>query len=121
MVDLNRATTYTRGFADGMGRNLHRSADYSEPISSQTVDENLNNSASGFSSMHNAAVQTIDSTGFGSHIRSSSNPVPLYSTPTETNSRRSRPSFVDSLIGSRASSGTPFKQDELEENQTAWI
>ena len=55
------------------------------------------------------------------HIRCSFNPVPLYSTPTETNSRRSRPSFVDSLIGSRASSGTPFKQDELEENETAWI
>ncbi|KAF3457493.1 hypothetical protein FNV43_RR02151 [Rhamnella rubrinervis] len=114
--DLNRATTYTRGFADEMGQNLHRSADYSEPVSSKIVEENLNNSASGFSSVHNAAVQTFDTTGFGSHSRSSSNPVSLYSNVTESNSRRSRPSFLDSLIGPRASSATPFKRDESEES-----
>lgn len=115
MVDLNRPTSY-RGFADDIGQNMHRRADYSEPTSSKIVEDNLYISASGMSSVHNAAAQTSDSTGFGSYFKSSYNPVPLYSTPSETNSRRSRPSFLDSVIGPRASSDTPSKRDEPEES-----
>lgn len=116
LVDLNGPTANMRGFANEMGRNLHSIANYSEPISSKMVEGNLNSSTSSLSSAQSAAAQTFESAGFMSHIRSSSNPVPLYLTTPETSSRRSRPSFLDSLIGPRVSSGKTFQGDEPEES-----
>ncbi|XP_015887575.3 protein BLISTER [Ziziphus jujuba] len=114
--DLNGPTAQMKGFADEMGRNSHTIANHIEPISSKMVEENLNGFTSGLSSVQSAGAQTFESSGFMSHIRSSSNPVPLYSTTPETNSRRSRPSFLDSLIGPRVSSGTSFQGDEPKES-----
>ena len=53
-----------------------------------------------------------DSTGY--EARNSSNHTPIQSVSTESSSRKSRPSFLDSLNVSRPSTGSPFHQPEQD-------
>ncbi|CAJ1967900.1 unnamed protein product [Sphenostylis stenocarpa] len=61
-------------------------------------------------SLHGATIPKYDSTGF--EQRSSSYNTLIHSFPTESSSRRSRPSFLDSLNVTRTSLGSPFHQSE---------
>ncbi|KAJ6988758.1 hypothetical protein NC653_021627 [Populus alba x Populus x berolinensis] len=68
------------------------------------------------STLANAALQTSESTGFKSDAKISSNHVPQYSVTSESNNRRSRPSFLDSLNMSRSSSQSSFRHSEPEKS-----
>ncbi|KAF7837380.1 Protein BLISTER [Senna tora] len=67
---------------------------------------------SSFPSLAGAATEKFDS--IGSDARLSSNHIPTYSVPMDSSSRRSRPSFLDSLNVARPSSGAPFLQPEKD-------
>ncbi|KAL5542474.1 hypothetical protein UlMin_010184 [Ulmus minor] len=114
--DLIRPTTDRRGVAYEVVQNMHSSTSFSDIISSNTGEKNFSSFAGDFSSLENGAVQTFGSTSFESDFKSYPSHVPEYSVANETNSRRSRPSFLDSLNVSRASVGTPFQQDEHEKD-----
>ncbi|KAJ8763952.1 hypothetical protein K2173_003734 [Erythroxylum novogranatense] len=60
--------------------------------------------------MHNAPLRLSESTGYNAW--SSSNYVPQHVASSEFSSRRSRPSFLDSLNVHRGSLGTPSQQPE---------
>ncbi|XP_011029708.1 PREDICTED: uncharacterized protein LOC105129379 isoform X2 [Populus euphratica] len=68
------------------------------------------------STLASAALQTSESTGFKSDAKISSNHVPQYSVTSESNKRRSRPSFLDSLNVSRSSSQSSFRHSEPEKS-----
>ncbi|KAI4338115.1 hypothetical protein L6164_016465 [Bauhinia variegata] len=63
-----------------------------------------------------ATMQKFDS--LSSDARHSPNHVPIYAGSTESNSRRSRPSFLDSLNVPRPSSGSPFQQIQHDNNSS---
>lgn len=111
--DIIRPTENRRGFADD---NMQDSVNFGDFMSSRTGKENISSSASGLFSRENGAVQTFGSESFESNYRSSTNLVPLYPLTNETNSRRSRPSFLDNLNIPKASSGTHLQSDEFEKN-----
>lgn len=113
MAGLAEPSNSLRGFAHEVGKNMHgNSVDLSDPITFRFGEGKLTSSASGFHNLQSTAVQTSESMGFGSDARSSS----LYSVTPETNSRRSRSSFLDSINVSKASSGTVFQHGEPEES-----
>ncbi|XP_024019759.1 protein BLISTER [Morus notabilis] len=108
--DIIRPTANRRGIADD---DMQNNVNFSDLMSFKTGKENISGSASGLFSMENGAIQTIGSMGFESNFRSSPNHVPLYPLTNETNSRSSRPSFLDNLNIHKASSGSHFKKDEF--------
>lgn len=63
-------------------------------------------------SLHGATIPKYDSIGY--EVRNSSNHSPINSTSTESSSRKSRPSFLDSLNVARPSTGSPFYQPEQD-------
>lgn len=63
-------------------------------------------------SLHGATIPKYDSIGY--EVRNSSNHSPINSTSTESSSRKSRPSFLDSLNVARPSMGSPFYQPEQD-------
>lgn len=65
---------------------------------------------SGFPSLHGTALEKYDATG--SDATDSPNHLLSYPASSESSSRRSRPSFLDSLNVVRPSSGAPFLQPE---------
>ncbi|CAN6547639.1 unnamed protein product [Malus baccata var. baccata] len=114
--DLVEPSPSIRGFASEVGKNIRGSSeDLSDSLSYKFGEGKLSSFASSISSGQSAPVQTYESMGgFGSDSRSSSNHASLYSVTPETNSRRSRPSFLDSLNVSKTSSGTVSQQPEPE-------
>ncbi|XP_027363674.1 protein BLISTER [Abrus precatorius] len=62
-------------------------------------------------SLHGATIPKYDSIGY--EARNSSNHTPIHSLSMESSSRRSRPSFLDSLNVTRPPLGPPFNQPEL--------
>ncbi|KAJ9154070.1 hypothetical protein P3X46_027448 [Hevea brasiliensis] len=82
---------------------------YSQSTPFQSTEKNSFLKDNAFSSTQNSSVygrdvQTFESIGFSSDIRSSTNLVQLFPGTSEPNPRRSRPSFLDSLIVPRAPS-----------------
>lgn len=63
-------------------------------------------------SLHGATIPKYDSIGY--EVRNSSNHSPINSTSMESSSRKSRPSFLDSLNVARPSMGSPFYQPEQD-------
>ncbi|CAN6677521.1 unnamed protein product [Malus baccata var. baccata] len=114
--DLVEPSPSIRGFASEVGKNIRGSSeDLSDSLSYKFGEGKLSSFASSISSGQSAPVQTYESMGgFGSDSRSSSNHASLHSVTPETNSRRSRPSFLDSLNVSKTSSGTVSQQPEPE-------
>uniref|UniRef100_A0A2P2MC61 Protein BLISTER n=1 Tax=Rhizophora mucronata TaxID=61149 RepID=A0A2P2MC61_RHIMU len=70
--------------------------------------------SSSFLSVPAASVQGTENRGFNSDSGSSSNHVPRYLATSESSSRRSRPSFLDSLNVSGTSTGPSFLHTEPE-------
>ncbi|GAV64572.1 hypothetical protein CFOL_v3_08090 [Cephalotus follicularis] len=90
-------------------------------INSDLGERNLSTSVRGLSSVDSAPVQASVSLGFNSNVTSVSDHVPLHSAQNETNSRRSRPSFLDSLNVTRPSSGATAQHTESEKLQTSQV
>ncbi|XP_061990039.1 protein BLISTER isoform X1 [Rosa rugosa] len=115
--DLIQPSTSAREFAQEVGKSMRGgTADFGDPVTFRFGEGKLSSSASGMPSLQRAQVQTTESSGFGYDGRSSSNHVQLESVTPDTSSRRSRPSFLDSLNVPKASSGSPFQQAEPEES-----
>lgn len=70
-------------------------------------------------SIQSSSMQTSESSGFSFDVNDSSSHMPLYPATSDTNSRRSRPSFLDSLNVSRASSGSLYLHSESGNNSFA--
>jgi hypothetical protein len=116
VVDSIQPTSNARGSAHDAGQYMNGIAHISDSLVSDYEERKLSSYASSLPSVNNSAPQAFEATGFSSDVRSSSNHVPQFSATTETNSRRFRPSFLDSLNVHRASSGTPFQQTEPEKD-----
>ncbi|PNX97583.1 hypothetical protein L195_g020814, partial [Trifolium pratense] len=63
-------------------------------------------------SLHGTTIPKYDSTGY--EARNSSNHTPIHSVSTESSSRKSRPSFLDSINVTKPSMGSPFHQPEQD-------
>lgn len=108
--------TNIRGSAPEDWQHVNGIAHVNDSMISDYGQRKLGSSAGSLPSVNNSAVQAWEGTGLSSDFRSSSNHVPLYSVTPETTSRRSRPSFLDSLNVPRASSGTLFQRTEPQES-----
>lgn len=116
VVDSIQPTSNDRGSVHDAGQHMNGIAHIGDSMVSNYEERKLSSYAGSLPSVNNAAPQAFEATAFSSDVRSSSNHVPLFSVTTETNSRRSRPSFLDSLNVPRASSGTPFQHTEPEKD-----
>ncbi|KAG7991664.1 hypothetical protein I3843_02G088900 [Carya illinoinensis] len=110
--DSIQPTTNVRGSAHEAGKYMNGVAHINDSMVSNFGERNVNGPAS----VDNAAPQAFEAMDFGAEVRSSPNQVPLFLAKTETNSRRSRPSFLDSLNVPKASSATLFQHTEPEES-----
>ncbi|XP_027934071.1 protein BLISTER isoform X3 [Vigna unguiculata] len=77
---------------------------------SESFSSKFSSSDNNLPSLHGATMPKFHSTGF--EARSSSYNTQILPLPVESSSRRSRPSFLDSLNVSRTSLGSPFLQSE---------
>ncbi|ESW17426.1 hypothetical protein PHAVU_007G238700 [Phaseolus vulgaris] len=98
-IKLTNSSTLDSGYSHSL-----LSGGFSESFSSK-FRETVTSSDNNLPSLHGATMPKFDSAGF--EARSSS-----YSTPMESSSRRSRPSFLDSLNVTKTSLGSPFHQSE---------
>ncbi|KAL5851652.1 hypothetical protein ACOSQ3_006770 [Xanthoceras sorbifolium] len=110
--DSTQPTTSARGSVLEVGKNMQGAVKSSVPAVSDLEETKLSSSASGFPSLYNGPVQASKPSGFSFDVISSSKHVPVHSATNEFTSRRSRPSFLDSLEIPRASSGSPFQRTE---------
>lgn len=116
IVDSLQSTTNVRGSGHEAWQYMNGGAHINDSIISNFGERQLGSSVSGLPNVYKGGSPAIETTGFSSDVRSASNHVPLSSVTTETNSRRSRPSFLDSLNVPRASSGTVLQHTEHEES-----
>ncbi|KAK7279147.1 hypothetical protein RJT34_24193 [Clitoria ternatea] len=85
------------------------SGGYSDSVGSR-FRETITSSGNDFPGLHGATMPKYDSTGY--EARNSSNHTPIHSLPMESSSRRSRPSFLDSLNVTKPSFGSPYHQPD---------
>ncbi|KAK3187749.1 hypothetical protein Dsin_027310 [Dipteronia sinensis] len=110
--DSTQPTSSARGSVLEVGKNMQGVVESSFPAFSDSEETKLSSSTISFPSLYNGPVQTSKSSGFSFDVTDSSNHVPVHSATNEFTSRRSRPSFLDSLDIPRASSGSPFQRTE---------
>ncbi|KAK7355338.1 hypothetical protein VNO80_14593 [Phaseolus coccineus] len=101
---LTNSSTSDSGYSHSL-----LSGGFSKSYSSK-FRETVTSSDSNLPSLQGATMPKFDSTGF--EARSSSYSTPILSLPVESSSRRSRPSFLDSLNVTKTSLGSPFHQSE---------
>ncbi|XWS09070.1 hypothetical protein CRYUN_Cryun40dG0054500 [Craigia yunnanensis] len=94
------------------GQNLKGNAEFREPMISDLGERKFSGSSSGFPSVHGPPIQTSGSSEFSFDARSSSSHMPLHLVTNDASSRRSRPSFLDSLNVSQVSSGSLFQYNQ---------
>ncbi|KAA3454749.1 nuclear distribution nude [Gossypium australe] len=82
-------------------------------------ERNFSSSSSGFPSVLGPSTQISGSSEFNFDARGSLSHMPVHSVTDDTISRRSRPSFLDSLNVSKASSGSLFQHDKTTNNAFA--
>ncbi|XVF38107.1 hypothetical protein REPUB_Repub20aG0069900 [Reevesia pubescens] len=109
--DSAQSTSSTRRSVLEVGPNLQGNAEFREPMISELGERKFSSSSSAFSSVHGPLIQTSGSSEFNFDTRSSSSHMPLHSVTTDS-SRRSGPSFLDSLNVSRASAGSLFQHNQ---------
>lgn len=95
---------------------VHGSMHFNGSMNSDFGERNFSSLTSGLPSMYGKAALPSESIAFNSDLRSSSNQVQLFSGLSEPSSRRSRPSFLDSLNVSKSSSGTSFQSTEPQKH-----
>ncbi|XP_048235749.1 protein BLISTER isoform X4 [Ricinus communis] len=109
-VDFIQHNNNLRGFSLEVEQDKH----FNGSLRNDFGEANFSISLGGFPSAYGKSMQTSDTIGYDSDSKSSSNHTQLLSGTSEPNSRRSRPSFLDSLNVTRASSGTSFQPTELQ-------
>ena len=99
MVDSVHPITTAKQSAFGVGQEVPGSVDFNVHMLSNKEDKKLSSSFGYLPSTHGASplASESSSTSFAFDVRGSSNHLPLYSVTPETNTRRSRPSFLDSI------------------------
>ncbi|MBA0879787.1 hypothetical protein Goshw_005476 [Gossypium schwendimanii] len=112
IADSAQSTSGGRGSILEVGQSLQGTGDFKEPMISDFGEGKFSSSSGGFPSLHVPSIQTSGSSEFSFDARSSSSHAPLHSVANDTSSRRSRPSFLDSLNVSGASSGSLFQHNE---------
>ncbi|TYH82171.1 hypothetical protein ES332_D02G039900v1 [Gossypium tomentosum] len=110
--DSAQSTSGGRGSILEVGQNLQGTGDFKEPMISDFGEGKFSSSSGGFPSLHVPSIQTSGSSEFSFDARSSSSHTALHSVANDTSSRRSRPSFLDSLNVSGASSGSLFQHNQ---------
>lgn len=95
--------------------NICCTAGFSDSFSSK-FRETIARSDSDLPSFHGATISKYDSTGY--EARNSSNHTPINSVSMESSSRKSRPSFLDSLNVTRPSLGSSFHQPEQDSSMS---
>ncbi|GMI64280.1 BLISTER, KOLD SENSITIV 1 [Hibiscus trionum] len=110
--DSVRSTLGGTGFIHEVGQNLQGTAEFKETMISDFGERKFSSSSSGFPSLHVPSIQTSGSSELSFDARSSSSYTPLHSVTSDTSSRRYRPSFLDSLNASGASSGSFFQHNQ---------
>ncbi|KAJ7955523.1 BLISTER protein [Quillaja saponaria] len=101
-----------RASPNEFGHNMRGTAGSTDSLTSDLRGGILSSSGSGFPSLHGASMWRSDSTD--SDMINTSTNIPAYSVTTESNARKSRPSFLDSINVPRPTLGTPFKHVESE-------
>ncbi|GLT81493.1 hypothetical protein SLA2020_528750 [Shorea laevis] len=114
--DSVQSTTSVGGFPLEVRKDMLDSTALTEPMISIPRERRIGSSASGFPSMQNTSAQTSEASGFSFDVRNSSSHMPPYPVTNDTSSRRSRPSFLDSLNASRAFSVSPFQRNEPQKD-----
>ncbi|KAK8365161.1 hypothetical protein V6Z11_A02G034400 [Gossypium hirsutum] len=112
LLDSAQSNSGGRGSILEVGQNLQGTGDFKEPMISDFGEGKFSSSSGGFPSLHVPSIQTSGSSEFSFDARSSSSHTPLHSVANDTSSRRSRPSFLDSLNVSGASSGSLFQHNQ---------
>ncbi|XWS13543.1 hypothetical protein CRYUN_Cryun36dG0045600 [Craigia yunnanensis] len=110
--DSTQSTSDARGSVHEVGQNLQGNAEFREPMISDLGERNFSSSSSGFPSVLGPPRQTSGSSEFSFDAKSSTSHMTLHSVTNDTSSRSSRPSFLDSLNVSRASSGSLFQHNQ---------
>lgn len=98
-ADSVHPITTAKQSAFGVGQDVPGSVDFNVHMLSNKEDKKLSSSFGYLPSTHGASplASESSSTSFAYDVRGSSNHLPLYSVTPETNARRSRPSFLDSI------------------------
>ncbi|XP_021593529.1 protein BLISTER isoform X2 [Manihot esculenta] len=97
---------------DMSGGNLH----FNGSMNSDIGERKFSSLHSSFPSVHGRDVQTFESVSSSSDIRSSTNHVQQFPGTSEPNSRRSRPSFLDSLNVPRAPSALQSTEPQKQQS-----
>ncbi|KAK9291750.1 hypothetical protein L1049_019700 [Liquidambar formosana] len=118
MLASGRTSSLFEESALGDGQNTHGKHEFKDHMisNSDLGERKLGGSVGHLFSAHSEPWLTSESpsTSFNFDVRSSLDNIPTYSPISETNTRRSRPSFLDSLNMPRVSSLSPFPLNELE-------
>ncbi|TYJ14689.1 hypothetical protein E1A91_A10G133500v1 [Gossypium mustelinum] len=112
LLDSTQSTLGITGSALEVGQSLQGSAEFREPMSSEPVERTFSSYSSGFPSVPGPSAWTFGSSEFSFDAKSSTSYMPLQSATNDTSSRKSSPSFLDSLNLSKASSGSLFQHNE---------
>lgn len=112
IVDSTQSTSGARGSVFEVEKNLQGNSEFTEPLISDLGERKFSSSSSGFPYVHGPPIQTSGSSEFSFDARSSTGHIPMHSATNDASSRRSRPSFLDSLNVSRASSASPFQHNQ---------
>lgn len=97
---------------DMSGGNLH----FNGSMNSDIGERKFSSLHSSFPSVHGRDVQTFESVSSSSDIRSSTNHVQQFPGTSEPNSRRTRPSFLDSLNVPRAPSALQSTEPQKQQS-----
>ncbi|XP_039071133.1 protein BLISTER-like isoform X1 [Hibiscus syriacus] len=117
--DFAQFTSGGTGFIREVGQNLQGTAEFEEAMISDFGERKFSSSSTGFPSLHVPSIQTSGSSELSFDARSSPSYTPLHSVTSDTSSRRSRPSFLDSLHASGASSGSLFQHNQPKKDAFA--
>nr|KJB72178.1 hypothetical protein B456_011G164000 [Gossypium raimondii] len=111
-LDSTQSTLGITGSALEVGQSLQGNAEFREPMSSKPGERTFSNYSSGFPSVPGPSAWTFGSSEFSFDAKSSTSHMPLQSVTNDTSSRKSRPSFLDSLNVSKASFGSLFQHNQ---------
>ncbi|GMJ01838.1 BLISTER, KOLD SENSITIV 1 [Hibiscus trionum] len=117
--DSAQSTSGRTGSIREVWQNLQGTAEFKEPMISDFGERKFSSPSSGFPSVHVPSIQTSGSSDLSFDARSSLSYIPLHSVTSDISSRRSRPSFLDSLNVSGASSGSHFQLNQTAKDASA--
>ncbi|XP_061348329.1 protein BLISTER [Gastrolobium bilobum] len=109
-IKPTNSSTSDSGFSHGL-----LSGGFNDSFSSK-FRETITSSDSDLTGLHGATMPKYDFTGY--ETRNPSNHTQIHSVSMESSSRRSRPSFLDSLNVTRSSLGSPFHQTEQDSSMS---